>query len=63
MSIYLVVVTVRGVEIFCEEIAALSPQHAEITADNMIYESDPYHNPYLADSGIVYNIRFLGREE
>lgn len=62
MNIYLVIASVSGNEIFREEIAALSPEHAEICADHEIYENDPYHNPYLANSGIEYNITFVGRE-
>lgn len=63
MNIYLVVALVNDVEIYRNEIYALSPQHAEMLADNEIYESDPYNNPYLADSGIEYRIRFLGKEK
>ena len=62
MNVYEVVASVGDTEIFRDDFYAATAESAECQAYQEIYKSDPYHNPYLADSGITYKVTFLYRE-
>lgn len=63
MNVYEVIASVGDTEIFRDDFYAATAESAKYQAYQVIYENDPYHNPYLADSDITYKVIFLYRED